>query len=94
MTKISRFLTIAGFAGALLTSTAFAQSASSGAMSSMKNEHTGSMMSHGHGKMSSGAMSSGDHMKTSHMKTGHMKMGHTKMSKHGKMKDHHMTSSD
>lgn len=97
MTKISRLLAIAGCAGALLSGTAFAQSASSGAMSSgdhmtsgsmstMKSEHksSGKMMSHGHEKMAAG-----DHMKTSHMKSSHMKPA--KHSKNKKM-SHHMPS--
>jgi hypothetical protein len=99
MTKFSRLLALAGLAGTLLTGTAFAQSTSSGSMSSsdhmahgnmssMSNGHTasGSMMSHGHSQMSSGAMS-GDHMKTKHMKAHHMKKD-----THGKKKRHHMTS--
>lgn len=100
MTKISRLLTISTCAGMLLTGTAFAQSASSGAMSSsdhmtsgnmgaMKSEHKSSaaMMSHGHGKMSSGS-----HMKMDHMKSSHMKSGPMKSSKHSKKMSHHMTS--
>jgi pentapeptide MXKDX repeat protein len=89
--SIPRLLAIAGFAGALLTGTAFAQSASGGAMSSsdhmtggtmsaMKKEHksSGTMLSHG---------SAGEHMKASHMKSGHMKA-----KRHGKKMSHHMTS--
>jgi len=105
MTKISRLLTIAGCAGVLLTGTAFAQSASSGAMSSsdhmtsgsmgtMKSEHKSSaaMMSHGHDKMSSGDHMKTDHMKADHMKADHMKSSHMKSGKHSKKMSHHMTS--
>lgn len=90
MTKISRLLAIASLAGALLTGTAFAQSAATGAMSSSDHMANGSTSSMSHGQMSSGAMSSGDHMKTKHM----MKSKHMKSSKHGKnkKKSPHMTS--
>lgn len=100
MTRISRLLTIAGCAGVLLTGTAFAQSASNGAMSpgdhmtsgsmsTMKSGHKSSaaMMSHEHGKMSSGS-----HMKMDHMKSSHMKSSHVKPGKHGKKMSPHMTS--
>lgn len=89
MTKISRLLTLAGLTGMLLTGAAFAQSTSTGAMSSSDHMTQGSMssMTHGHDKMSSGAMTSGDHMKMKHMKASHMKM-----SKHGKKESHHKTS--
>lgn len=103
MTKISRLLTIVGCAGVLLTGTAFAQSASNGAMSdhmtsgsmsTMKSEHKSSaaMMSHGHDKMSSGSHMKMDHMKSSHMKSDHMKSDHMKSGKHSKKMSHHMTS--
>jgi hypothetical protein len=91
MTKISRFLTIAGLAGALLTGTAFAQSTSTGAMSSSDHMSSGHMTAKKHDSMSAGAMGShmSDHMASAdHMKTKHSKM----MSKHGKKKSHHMTS--
>jgi hypothetical protein len=103
MTRISRLLTIAGCAGVLLTGTAFAQSASNGAMSdhmtsgsmsTMKGGHKSSaaMMSHGHGKMSSDNHMKSDHMKSDHMKSDHMKSDHMKSGKHGKKMSHHMTS--
>ena len=96
MTKFSRLLTIAGLASALLTGTAFAQSTSSGAMSSSDQMNKGNMSSMSHGHMTSGSnmshehgqMSSGDHMKSKHMKAHH----HMKKSKHSKKKSHHMTS--
>jgi len=78
MMKISRLLALAGLTAALLSGTAFAQSTSTGAMSSSDHMSGGAMTS------TKGNMASG------HMK-GHMKTNHMKMSKHSK-KSGHMTS--
>lgn len=104
MTKFSRWLILAGIAGPLLAGTAFAQSASTGAMSASNPMAKGAMTSMRHAAMSSGAMRSREPGRMSagammshghgHMSSGgHMKKGsHAKMSRHSRKKSRHMSS--
>jgi len=105
MTNISRFLTLFAFSCAVLTGTAFAQSTSTGAMSSSDHMASGHMTakqdhmsSHMSDHMSSaGAMSHGHGQASSDaMASGdHMTGSHMKTSSHGKkMAPHHATSGE
>jgi len=85
MTKTFRSLTLAALAGTLLGGYAFAQSASTGAMSSSDHMSSGAMTSMSHGHMSGKAMTSKKHHAMSGKPTtAHMKSDHMKMNKKGK----------
>ena len=100
MNKTFRSLTLAALAGTLLGGYAFAQSASTGAMSSSDHMSNGAMTSMSHGHMSGKAMMSKKHhamsgkpMKSAaHMKSDKMKMN-KKSKKPGQMASGSMTSS-
>jgi len=99
MMKTFRSLTLAALAGTLLGGYAFAQSASTGAMSSRDHMSSGAMSSMTQGHMSSATTSkkhhamSGKPMKSAaHVKSDHMKMD-KKGKKSGQMASGAMTSS-
>ena len=96
MTKTFRTLTLAALAGTLLSGYAFAQSTSTGAMSSSDHMTNGAMSSVSHGRMSSsGAMTpkKGHAMSGTTMKSkAHMKSDQMKMREKAKKKNGHMAS--
>jgi hypothetical protein len=100
MTKTFRSLTLATLAGTLISGYAFAQSASTSAMSSSDHMSGGAMSSMTH-DAKAGAMTSKKHhamsgkpMKSAaHMKSDHMKKMDKKGKKSGQMASGSMTSS-